>query len=689
MYKPILNKGNVLKFKRFSNRGYSLFAVLGKEVVIGVLSVATLQNATAKGISIETEKADQDTIMAKTMLLDEVEVRATRAPLAFNEQVRMVTVLTHEQIATAPVQSVNDLLKYVSSVDVRQKGALGVLTDVSIRGGNAEQIAVLLNGIHIGDAQTGHNAFDFPVDVNEIERIEVLEGPAGRAYGTSSLLGTINIITKNPSRPSYGGHLRGGSYGFFNAGLHAHFASPQWRNQFSASYTRSDGYLRNKQGGLSADFRAVKFFYAGTYDTDRLRLRWQTGLSQKDFGSNTFYSSRFDNQFEHTLKTFAAVQGENKVGALRIRPAVYWNRTYDRFELIRSAPDKYPFNYHRTDVYGLNLNTYFDWQLGRTALSGEVRQEEILSTNLGYPLEYLHTVSGADAFYVKGLHRTNLQFFAEHNVLLRRWTFSGGLLAVKNSQADMPLRFYPSLDISYQLTDGLRAYFSYNTSLRMPSFTELFYSVGGHKADPNLAPEELEAVEVGLKYGDARFTGKFNVFHNRHKNLIDWISDGTMDASGTLIWKSVNFGRITTVGFQSSFDIKLSHLFRNQRVLQSLSLSYAFLHQNQKDYVGIVSKYALEYLKNKFVARLDMALLPQLLLTTSYRFQHRMGTYLDVAGGRHSYASYALVDARLSWQARGWTAYVETNNVFNRSYVDYGNVPQPGRWFVGGFSVTL
>ena len=201
MYKPTFQKRSVLKFKHFSNHGYSLFSVLGKEVLIGVLSVATLQNATAKGISIETEKAETDsTITNRGIMMEEVNVTGTRAPLTVSQQARMVTVLSREDIQAAPVQSVNDLLKYAVGVDVRQKGPLGVLTDVSIRGGNSEQITVLLNGINICDAQTGHNSFDFPVDISEIERIEVLEGPAARVYGTSSLLGAINIVTRTPQR---------------------------------------------------------------------------------------------------------------------------------------------------------------------------------------------------------------------------------------------------------------------------------------------------------------------------------------------------------------------------------------------------------------------------------------------------------------------------------------------------------
>lgn len=262
MYKPTFQKRSVLKFKHFSNHGYSLFSVLGKEVLIGVLSVATLQNATAKGISIETEKAETDsTITNRGIMMEEVNVTGTRAPLTVSQQARMVTVLSREDIQAAPVQSVNDLLKYAVGVDVRQKGPLGALTDVSIRGGNSEQITVLLNGINICDAQTGHNSFDFPVDISEIERIEVLEGPAARVYGTSSLLGAINIVTRTPQKTSLSAHIEGGSYGYLSAGVRGNIASKdRWNNQLSASYTRSDGYLRNKAGSLNADYRTAKVF---------------------------------------------------------------------------------------------------------------------------------------------------------------------------------------------------------------------------------------------------------------------------------------------------------------------------------------------------------------------------------------------------------------------------------------------
>lgn len=690
MYKPILNKRSVLKFTHFSNRGYSLFAVLGKEVIIGVLSVATLQHATAHNVSNEALQTSSDsTVTNKQVMLDEVSVTGTRAPLTVSQQARMVTVLSREDIQAAPVQSVNDLLKYAVGVDVRQKGALGALTDVSIRGGNSEQITVLLNGINICDAQTAHNTFDFPVDISEIERIEVLEGPAGRVYGTSSLLGAINIVTKTPPSSSLSARIEGGSYGYLAAGARANIAQGRWNNQLSGVFTRSDGYLRNKANKLNADYKTSKAFYQGNYNDSQIAVRWHAGMSVKDFGANTFYAAKYDDQFEHTFKTFTALQAENKQGKFRIRPSIYWNRSMDRFELFRGAPQKYAYNYHRTDVYGVNLNAYFDWSLGRTAFGAELRHEELVSTNLGEKLERPHHIHGTDRNYTNGINRTNLQFVLEHNIILSRFTLSAGVIAVKNSQADMNMRVYPGIDASYRMGNAWKVYASYNTSLRMPSFTELFYSVGGHKADKHLKPEELSALEAGLKYNAHGISGKTSIFYNQQKNLIDWISDGTLDANGSPLWKSVNFGRINVVGVEASLSFDCRTLMPSQRFLKQFSLAYCYLNQNEKEHKGITSKYVLEYVKNKMVANLQLNLWRNLDLGLNYRLLHRMGGYIDTNNQRHNYATYGILDARLSWNTGKWTAFAAANNLLNRTYVDYGNVPQPGTWITAGISIQM
>lgn len=687
MYKTIFNKRARILFKHFSNKRYALFSVLGKEVLIGTLSVATLAHAKAAGISIDENRADSTLLNhGKEVKLDEVLITASRAPLTTGQQARMVAVLNREDIHAIAAQSVNDLLKYAVGIDVRQRGAIGAQTDISVRGGNYEQVAILLNGIHIGDPQTGHNAFDFPVDVSQIERIEILSGPSGRVYGTSSLLGAINIITKLPTHSNASAFVKGGSYGFLSGGAAANWAQGLWNNGVSDSYTRSDGYARSAQGRLNMDFEAAKAFYQGGYDGEDVRVNWHAGVSSRGFGSNQFYGAS-DDQYEHTFKTYTAIQAETKRGVFRFRPAVYWNRNMDRYEWHRGKTAPVPFNYARTDVYGLNMNGYFDWAAGRTAMAAEFRNEDLVSTTLGEQLDKPQHVHGTERDYTRGLNRTNLSFVLEHNLVWRRLSLSAGVIATKNSWAQMNMRLYPGVDLAYKVGANWKVYASYNSSLRMPSATELYYKYKGFEPDKHLKPEELSAFEMGVKHLSPAVKAHASVYFNRLRNLIDWV--GSDDGSGTLVWKSVNFGKINSFGVETAIDLQLDRLFASQHFFKSVGLSYAYIHQNTQEHAGLQSRYALEYLRHKLSAKL--LLNPYKLLNASvmYRFCDRMGSFAVSPSVSQNYKPYGVLDARLSWDAPRYSVLVEVNNVLNRTYFDFGKVPQPGFWLMAGASVNI
>ena len=693
MYKTIFNKRTSLKFKHFSNKGYSLFSVLGREVIVGTLSVATLTYAKANGISTEVSKITTDSLYRGAAFeLDEVSVTASRARLAESQQARMVTVLSREDIAQAPVQSINDLLKYVASVDVRQRGPVGAQTDVSIRGGNYEQITILLNGVNINDPQTGHNAFDFPCDIADIERIEVLEGPAAHIYGTSSLLGAINIVTKQHDSSSLSAYAEGGSYGYAKMGARAKMNYLRWNHSFSGSYTRSDGYSRSKNGALNMDFNGGKVFYQGGYDDADICVKWHAGLSTKGYGSNTFYSNYSDEQYERTLKTYTAIQAENKRGIFRFHPIIYWNRNMDRFELFRNNPEAYPFNYHRTDVFGVNLNGYLDWKAGRTAFGAEMREEDLVSGNLGEKLTRIHHIHGTDRNYTNGINRTNVQFILEHNILLRNFTLSMGITAVKNSWSEMNMRVYPAVEACYRLNENWKVYASYNSSLRMPSVTELYYNSKGYNANRNLKPEELSALEFGTKYNSNPVQASANVFFNHYTNLIDWIIDEKADSA---VLTTTNFGKINAIGVEANINLNFLELLPNQHFLKKLTLQYAYLNQDQKQYDGITSRYVLEYLRHKLVANIQMNLWKSLHLGVNYRFQKRNGNYVigyDEATKTNllkKYSPYSVVDARLSWNRPNYSIYIEGNNILSHRYVDFGRLQQPGFWFIAGAKINI
>jgi iron complex outermembrane receptor protein len=611
---------------------------------------------------------------SRTEAIDSVKVTATRVPVALHSSARIVTLLDSLTIASAPAETVNDLLKYALGVDVRQRGAMGMQTDISIRGGTFDQVAVLLDGINITDPQTGHNSFDFPVNICDIERIEVLEGPAARVYGTSSLLGAVNIVTRKPAGSAATASLEGGSFRSLGTTASVEIGHRGGFNSVSASYQRSDGFSRNAAGGLNGDYGAVKAFWHGGHNFGRRSLHWQAGVSSKDFGSSTFYSAKYDDQFEHTLKTFASIRSEGK-GALHFTPALYWNHGEDRFELFRNAPEKYPFNYHKTDVAGANLDFRVDSRWGETAFGAEARHERIVSTNLG---ERLADPRGV---YVCGLSRTAFNLFLEHHVALGRLSASAGLTTVYNTGNGEGVKLFPGIDANFRISNSLRIYASYNTSYRMPTFTELYYSVGGHRADPNLAAEKLRALEGGLKYLGHGIRATGTVYYNRGYDLIDWIMDTS--AGEDAPWTSMNHTRLNTLGQEVSLRLTLPEMLgKADFFFRSLSLGYSHQSQDKPLEAHLRSLYSQEYIRHKVVVQADFRLWDNLAIDLSWR-------YVDRNTNSSLLTPYALLDAKLSYDFPHLNLYLRANNLLDRAWYDFGDIPQPGIWLMAGISCKL
>ena len=379
MYQPFFNKRRTIMFTHFSRRGYALFSCLGKEVIVGTLSVATLANAKADSISTRPTLAE-DSLNRQELKLDEVVVTGSRVPLTALQSAKIVAVITREDIHRAAATSINDILKLVSGVDVRQRGGFGVQTDISINGGTFDQITILLNGINISSPQTGHNAADFPVSLSDIQRIEVLEGAAARVFGSSAFSGAINIVTKTDEYTNVRLSTEGGSFGTFGTNAGVTLIAPKLRNSISGGYVQSDGGMENTA------FKKRQVYYQGGFASSRLDLFWQAGVTSKDYGAGTFYGIASNNQYEETRRIIASVSGNihGLPAGLTLSPALYWHRDYDHYQWIRGKTGAaMGENYHRTDVLGVSLNSHFVWALGKTAFGVDLRREQIYSTAYG------------------------------------------------------------------------------------------------------------------------------------------------------------------------------------------------------------------------------------------------------------------------------------------------------------------
>ena len=243
----------------------------------------------------------------------------------------------------------------------------------------------------------------------------------------------------------------------------------------------------------------------------------------------------------------------------------------------------------------------------------------------------------------------------------------------------MNVTIYPGIDISYRPTPHWTFHASYNTSLRMPSFTEMYYKLQGYSADPHLKPEEMRAFEIGTTYHSSRFTYHFTLWQHNGSNMIDWIMDTSKGDEA--VWQSVNHTKLNSVGFETSLMFKVKS--------SKFKVSYSYIDQDKEQEANIVSQYALEYLRHKLVANAQLQLMKRLSLGLDFRWQDRVGSYTDFEGQVCDYKPYVLCDARLTWQARNWQLYAEANNLLDTTYHDYGLVTQPGRWLIVGTKVSL
>ena len=170
-----------------------------------------------------------------------------------------------------------------------------------------DQITILLNGVNISNPQTGHNASDFPVALADIDHIEVLEGAASRVFGTSAFNGAINIVTKKAKNDGVSANVEGGSFGSFGAQgrVQTAFETGKWTQAYSVSggYKRSDGGTENSDFEKGQGYGNLSLSYDQRFD-----IIAQLGIATQSYGANTFYSAKYNNQYEKTDHGMASLK---------------------------------------------------------------------------------------------------------------------------------------------------------------------------------------------------------------------------------------------------------------------------------------------------------------------------------------------------------------------------------------------
>ena len=152
-------------------------------------------------------------LSAQVQMLPEVVVTASRVPVSSAAVGSAITVIAGDDIDRKQKRSVAEVLREVPGVAVNRLGGFGANTQIRIRGAEANQTLVLLDGIEIGDPANG-SEFDFGnLLAQEIERIEVLRGPQTALWGSDAIGGVVNVVTrKGRGEPEISAGIEAGSH---------------------------------------------------------------------------------------------------------------------------------------------------------------------------------------------------------------------------------------------------------------------------------------------------------------------------------------------------------------------------------------------------------------------------------------------------------------------------------------------
>ncbi len=674
----------VFNFRHWTRKSYAVFQSLKLQIRIATISIGLLLVSGFQEVIAQRNIKHEN---IEEYDLDTMEVLGELTPELAKELSRNIQVISVPSKSNFPFSSLQSTLNSIPNVDIRQRGPNDVQADVSINASTFDQVQVLLNGFDITDPQTGHHSFNVPVAFSQLKQIQILSGSGTRVLGVNAYGGAINLITKKPKRNAIELGASVGDFGYTNMEMSLGLYKNSRSNYFCVNRSSSNGYIKN------TDFMKYSLFYNGEIINRSSSVEWQLAYMDKAFGANNFYTPKYPDQFEELRTAFAGLRYKTKA-FVSTSSSVHYRANADRFELFRhgiAAPSWYSHhNYHFTQILQFNSKAWFWSKFGKTSASATYKIESIFSNVLGLEMtKQTSAIFDNGGFYNRNAQRSYLSLSMEQVVLLKNIKIAGGFMFYDFFAKEYQKGIFPGIDINYKIGKGLNLFAGINSGMRLPSFTDLYYSGPSNIGNPDLVAESQWTYQGGFRYAKSVFVFNANIFENRAENSIDWVRK-----NDSIKWQPINITNVKTFGFELAFSVyptkkKLSGL----DWLNEISVKWAY-NNKQTASPAYQSHYVMDFLRNKFVFSLNHKIIHGLTLGYIISYQQRIGQYLlydklTNLSSPQDYQPYTLLDIKLNYKYLSWNFYANISNVFNIKYQDYGNVQQAGRWFMVGVNKEI
>jgi vitamin B12 transporter len=566
-------------------------------------------------------------------------VTATRQPTRANELVSDVTVIRREDIARAGQATTAEFLATQPGVQIVENGSPGAMANVVLRGANPGHTLVLIDGIRQGSATLGTVSWS-RLPLAQVERIEILRGPASSLYGSDAIGGVVQIFTRRgEGAPRVDAEAGVGSYGTTSArgavsgsagGLHYSVAAAELRTRgFNSIENRGNrAYNPDADGFTNQSLTtAVSYDFAPGHEV----------------GLNAF-SSTGRNRYDDSYPRPANADYQNKLavqsyaGTLKDRIADGWLST---LRVGHSSDDSTSYaDGVMTTVFRTDRDEW-SWQhdlhlpVGKLLLAVENVDEKI---------------SGTSTYTLK-----------ERNV--RSWLLGwSGRLGSQRLQANMRrddnsqfgVKNTGSLGWGYQFDERWRASASYGTAFKAPTFNDLYYPLTyGYVGNPALKPETSHSRELALHYERPGHHAAVIWYSNRINDLISWTGHTSPVNIGTARLEGVT---VTHTGRIGNFD-------------DSLSVDYL----DATD--AATGKRLGRRARNTANAGIGQTLGPW-----QWRSEvQAVGQRFDDDANTRRLGGFSLVNLQGSYAiSRDWSLFARLNNLFGKKYELVSDFATPG-----------
>lgn len=608
--------------------------------------------------------------------LDAVTITGTIQPNQVSRTGRNISTFKGESFNSFPIHSVDELLRYLPGMEVQMRGPMGAQSDIVLRGGTFQQVLVLLDGVRLNDPNTGHFNSYIPITPAEIERVEVLKGASSALYGSEAVGGVVHIISKTfAARPQrQAGQLnvqvKGGEYDAWSANLGGFYQK--------GNTAIGGGWLSNNtRGRLQRGTRGFLNNNTATLSVSQfLNEHWQVSVrvayDNRDFAAQNYYT------------TFLSDTATETVSTLWTQAAVSYQKGRHRASIQAGFKDvKDDFRFNKSAIANANKS-----KLLQATIMDEIRLHS--KTTLVAGMQLLDKAIRSND---RGNHDL-LQggaFVLLQQSIGEYWTFHPSMRLEYNERSKW--EWIPQLNVSYKRASWqLRG--SAGKTIRDADFTERFNNynksvigAGSRVGNPDLLAERSFSYEVGADY----FMGKTlristSFFQRLHRRLIDYSVTAYADmprqdnlVPGASYALARNVAEVNTTG--AEIDLQWNKTIRdNQQLYAGLGLLWLNSTSSDNEPSFYVSSHA-KWLTNLFAEWRS----PRFSLSTTAVYKIRDAQEASAIEAELT-RSYFVMNLRLGYYAvKGKLQFfLQTDNVFDKSYSDLLGAPMPGRWTMLG-----